>query len=125
MSHVDNYERLMKLGLGHQETRDFVSALNEEIEMRLENQLSAFRAAIAEQHASFRVHMAERDNMIFGKLAEMSGDIHGIKAEMGAMHKSIDARFESVDKRINTLLAVIGLAFTGTSAIVALSHFIK
>ncbi|KKB60817.1 hypothetical protein WM40_27000 [Robbsia andropogonis] len=121
MSHVDIYELLMKVGLSHDETRDFISALNEGIEMRLENQLNAFRATIAEQHASFRVHMAERDNMIFGKLAEMSGDIHGIKAEL----KSIDSRFDSMDKRINALTTIIGLAFAGTSTIVALSHFIK
>ena len=110
MSHVDNYERLMKLGLGHQETRDFVSAFDEEIEMRMENQLNAFRAA-----------MAERDGMLFGKLAEMSGDIHGIKAEL----KSIDSRFDSMDKRITALTTIIGLAFAGTSTIIALSHFIK
>lgn len=110
MSHVDNYERLMKVGLSHDQTRDFINALNEEVEMRMENQLNAFRAA-----------MAERDGMIFGKLAEMSGDIHGIKAEL----KSIDSRFDSMDKRITALTTIIGLAFAGTSAIVALSHFIK
>ena len=114
MSHVDNYERLMKVGLTHDQVRDFVIALNEEVEMRMENQLNAFRSAIAEQNASFRVHMAERDNMFFGKLTEMSGNIIGMEAKVTGL-----------TTLINLMFAAGSLMFAGVGAFVAFSHFVK
>jgi hypothetical protein len=62
----------MKIDLSHEEVRDFVEGLNEEVNMCIEQHINACRAAGAEQGTSLRAAMAEQNTSLRTAMAEQT-----------------------------------------------------
>ncbi|WP_321943693.1 hypothetical protein [Paraburkholderia tropica] len=130
MTHVSNYEALIKLGLNHDEVRHFVENLNGEIDMHLENQMAAMRAYTSEQLAAMRVHSSEQIASMREYANEQLAAFRAASAEQSALISTqlaaIKADVKSLQDGLQTtrwfILSLMGIVISCSGVVLHFMH---